>query len=62
MMVSKYKTTSPMSQAMNSKTEETIIPLPSDRGLSGLVASTTKEAKKKVEVLQKAQISPDAVK
>ena len=38
------------------------MPLPSDRGLAGLTALTTKEVGKKVEGLQKTQISLDVVK
>ena len=61
-MASKDKTTLPMSQTTTSATEKTIVPLPSDGGLAGIAASVTSEAGKRTDVMQKAQVSPDAVK
>ena len=61
-MVSKDKNTLPKSQATASPTEETIAPLPSEGGLTGIAASTTSEAGKRTDVVQKAQVSPDAIK
>ena len=61
-MASKDKNTSPKSQTTTSPTEETIVPLPSEGGLAGIAASATSEAGKKTDVVQKAQVSPDAVK
>ena len=61
-MVSKDKNTLPTSQTTTSATEETTAPLPSDGGLAGIAASTTSEAGKRTDVVQKVQVSPDAVK
>ena len=61
-MTSKDKNNSPKSQATASPTEETIAPLPSGGGLAGIATSTTSEAGKRTDVLQKAQVSFDAVK
>ena len=38
------------------------MPLPSDRGLTGITASTNSEAVRRAEVVQKAQRSPDVIK
>ena len=61
-MASKDKNTLPTSQTTTSATEETTAPLPSDRGLAGITISATSEAGKRTDVMQKAQVSPDAVK
>ena len=61
-MASKNKNTSPKFQATTSPTEETIAPLPSEGGLACIVASPTSKAGKRTDVVQKAQVSPDAVK
>ena len=61
-MASKDKNTSPKSQAIASPTEETIVPPLSEGGLAGIATSTTSEAGKRTDVLQKSQMSPDAVK
>ena len=61
-MASKDKTASPTSQTTTSATEETIALLPSDGGLAGSTTSATSEAGKRVDVVQKAQVSPEPVK
>ena len=61
-MASKDKNTLPKSQATTSPTEETIVPLPSEGGLAGIATSTTSEAGKRTDVLQKAQVSPNTLK
>ena len=61
-MVSKDKNTSPKSQTTTSPTEETIAPLPCEGGLAGITTSATSEAGKRMDVVQKSQVSPDAVK
>ena len=38
------------------------MPQSSDRGLTGITTSATGETSKRAEVVQKAQVSPDAVK
>ena len=61
-MVSKDKNTLPTSQTTASTTEENISPPPPQGGLVGIAASTTNEAGKRTDVVQKAQVSPDATK
>ena len=61
-MASKDKNTSPKSQTTTSPTEGTVAPLPSEGGLAGIAASATSEAGKRMDVVQKAQVSPDAGK
>ena len=61
-MASKDKNTSPKSQTTTSPTEETIVSLPSEGCLAGITTSATSEAGKRADVVQKAQVSPDAVK
>ena len=61
-MVSKDKNTSPTSQSTASTTEENISPQPPQGGLAGIAASTTKRAGKRTDVVQKAQVGPDATK
>ena len=61
-MASKDKDTSPKSQTTTSATEENIAPQLSQRGLAIITASTTTEAGKSTDVVQKAQVSPDATK
>ena len=61
-MASKDKTTLPTSQTTTSTTEETTVPLSSDRDLAGITASATGETGQRAEVVQKAQVSPDTVK
>ena len=61
-MVSKDKDTSPKSQTTTSATEENVVPQPSQRGLASITASAITEAGKSIDVIQKAQVSPDAAK
>ena len=61
-MASKDKNTSHMSETTASTTEENISPQPPQGGLAGIAASTTNEAGKRTDVVQKAQVSPDATK
>ena len=61
-MASKDKDTSPKSQTTVLATEENVVPQPSQRGLASITASTITEAGKSTDVIQKAQVSPDAAK
>ena len=61
-MVSKDKDTSPKSQTTTSSTEENIVPQPPQRGLASIATSAASEAGKSTDVVQKAQVSPDATK
>ena len=61
-MTSKDKNTSPMSQTITSTTGENVLPQPPQGGLAGITTSLTSEADKRTEVVQKAQVSPDATK
>ena len=61
-MASKDKDTSPKSQTTTSVTEENVAPQPSQRGLASITASTVTEAGKSTDVIQRAQVSPDAAK
>ena len=61
-MASKDKNTSPMSQTTTSTAEENILPQPPQGGLAGIATSATNEAVKRTDVVQKAQVSPDATK
>ena len=61
-MASKDKNTSPTSQITASTTEENISPQPPQGGLVGIAASTTNEAGKWTDVVQKAQVRPDTTK
>ena len=62
-MASKDKNTLPKFQTTTSTKDETIVPLPSDGGLAGIATSATaSDAGKRMDVVQKAQVSPDAVK
>ena len=61
-MASKDKNTLTMSQTTASTTEENILPQPLQGGLAGIAASATNEASKRTDVVQKAQLSPDATK
>ena len=61
-IASKDKNTSPVSQTTASTMEENTLPLPPQGGLVGIAASTTNESSKRTDVVQKAQVSPDATK
>ena len=61
-MVSKDKDTLPKSQTTTSAMEENIAPQPLQRGLASIAASTATEAGKCTDVVQKAQVSLDAIK
>ena len=61
-MASKDKNTLPKSQTTTSSTEENIAPQPLQRELASIAASTASEAGKSTDVVQKAQVSPDATK
>ena len=61
-MASKDKDTSPKSQTTTSAMEENVAPHPSQRGLASIAASAVTEAGKSMDVIQKAQVSPDAAK
>ena len=61
-MASKDKDTSPKSQTTASAMEENVAPQPSERGLASITASAVTEAGKSTDVVQKAQVSPDATK
>ena len=61
-MASKDKDTSPKSQTTTSAMEENVAPQPSQRGLASITASAITEAGKSTDVVQKAQVSPDATK
>ena len=61
-MVSKDQDTLPKSQTTTSATEENVVPQPSQRGLASITASAITEAGKNTDVVQKAQVSPDATK
>ena len=61
-MASKDKDTSPKSQTTTSATEENVAPQPSQRGLASITVSAVTEAGKSTDVIQKAQVSPDAAK
>ena len=61
-MASKDKNTLPMSQTTASTTEENVSPQPPQGGLVGIVTSSTSEADKRTDVVQKAQVIPDATK
>ena len=61
-MASKDKNSSPMSQTTASTTEENILPQPPQGGLAGIATSATNEAGKRTDIVQKAQVSPDATK
>ena len=61
-MASKDKDTSPKSQTTTSAMEENVAPQPSQRGLASITASAVTEAGKNTDVVQKAQVSPDAIK
>ena len=61
-MASKDKDTSPKSQTTTSATEENVAPQPSQRGLASITTSAITEAGKSTDVVQKAQVSPDATK
>ena len=60
--MSKDKDTSPKSQTTTLATEENVAPQPSQRGLASITASAVTEAGKNTDVIQKAQVSPDAAK
>ena len=61
-MASKDKNTLPKSQTTTSAMEENVAPQPSQRGLASITDSTVTEADKITDVIQKAQVSPDAAK
>ena len=61
-MASKDKNTSPRSQTTTSTTVENVSPQPPQGCLVGIAASSTSEADKRTEVVQRAQVSPDATK
>ena len=61
-MASKDKNTSPTSQTTASTTEENISPQPPQGGLAGIGASSTSEVSKRTDVVQEAQVNPDANK
>ena len=61
-MVSKDKDTSPKSQTTTLAMKENILPQPPQRGLASIAASAASEAGKSTDVVQKAQVSPDATK
>ena len=61
-MASKDKDTSPKSQTTTSAMEENVVPQPSQNGLASITASAITEAGKSTDVVQKAQVSPDATK
>ena len=61
-MASKDKDTSPKSQTTTSAMEENVVPQPPQRGLAGITTSAITEAGKSTDVVQKAQVSPDATK
>ena len=61
-MASKDKDTSPKSQTTTSATEENVAPQPSQRDLASITASAITEAGKSTDVIQKAEVSPDAAK
>ena len=61
-MVSKDKDTLPKSLMTTSATEENVVLQPLQRGLASIAASTATEAGKSTDVIQKAQLSPDATK
>ena len=61
-MASKDKDISPKSQTTTSAMEENIMPEPPKRGLASIATSTASEAGKSTDVVQKAQVSPDATK
>ena len=60
--MSKDKDTLPKSQTTTSAMEENVVPQPSQRGLASITTSTITEAGKSTDVVQKAQVSPDATK
>ena len=61
-MASKDKDTLPKSQTTTLATEENVVPQPSQRGLASISTSAITEAGKSTDVIQKAQVSPDAAK
>ena len=61
-MASKDKDTSPKSQTTTLATEENVAPQPLQRGLASITTSSIIEAGKSTDVIQKAQVSPDAAK
>ena len=61
-MVSKDKDTLPKSQTTTSSMGENIVPQPPQRGLASIAASAARKAGKSTDVVQKAQVSPDATK
>ena len=61
-MASKDKDTSPKSRTTTLATEESVVPQPSQRGLASITTSALTEAGKNTDVVQKAQVSPDATK
>ena len=60
--MSQDKDTSPKSQTTTSTMEENVVPQLSQRGLASITASAVTEAGKSTDVVQKAQVSPDATK
>ena len=61
-MASKDKDTLPKSQTTTSAMEENVVPQPSQRGLTSITDSAVTEAGKSTDVIQKAQVSPNAAK
>ena len=61
-MASKDKDTSSKSQTTTSAMEKNVVPQPTQRGLASITASAITEAGKSTDVIQKAQMSPDAAK
>ena len=61
-MASKDKDTSPKSQTTALAMEENVAPQALQRGLESITASAVTEAGKSTDVVQKAQVSPDATK
>ena len=60
--MSKDKDTLPKSPTTTSAMEENVAPQPSQRGLASITTSAVTEAGKSTNVIQKAQVSPDAAK
>ena len=61
-IASKDKNTLPTSQTTTSTTEENVSPQPPQGGLVVIAASSTIEADKRTDVVQKSQVSPIATK
>ena len=61
-MASKDKDTLPKSQTTTLAMEENVAPQPWQRILASITTSTVTEAGKSTDVIQKAQVSPDAAK